>query len=65
MKLHAEMHQAPADEPDIHLKRLLAKCDAEAAEARVASRDVLAFVKRPYFSGLTAENRRKGRPPPQ
>lgn len=62
VKLYAEMHQAPADAQDKYLVRLKQECEAEAKAAGIYWKDVEAFVKRAYFAGIAAENRRQGRP---
>lgn len=62
VRLYAEMHQAPIDTQDKYLARLRQECEAEGRVAGVYWKDVEAFVKRTYFAGLAAENRRQGRP---
>jgi len=62
IKLYAALHESPADERDVHFKRLCNACEEHAAKAKRDMRTIFAFAKRQYFAMITSESKRTGRP---
>jgi len=62
IKLYAALCESPADERDVHFKRLCSACEEHAAKAKTDMRTIIAYVKRQYFAKIASEAKRTGRP---